>query len=173
MATATATITTALPAPLSHLAARVAPNSSELPSLKPQKPFDAALTNDIEDYVKKEQGGKDYVRCALHILNDDISRAHDIAQADDDNTTSNLCHAILHRREGDYWNSKWWYGKIRHPLIKEIYGSTSEAQSLVDAVQKLDKDGSASTPCAAGNVDTLKRKQADELAMLVQYVLTH
>ncbi|KAK0491567.1 hypothetical protein IW261DRAFT_1438353, partial [Armillaria novae-zelandiae] len=32
------------------------------------------------------------------------------AQSDDGNLTSNYLHAQLHRREGDYWNSKWWLG---------------------------------------------------------------
>lgn len=45
------------------------------------------------------------MRLAMHLCNDDIENAHDLAQAHEENMTANLCHAILHRREQDYWNS--------------------------------------------------------------------
>lgn len=96
-----------LPLSLSRLATRIATPSTELPPLQPRKPFDVALTSDIDSFAAAQKQDKPYVRAALHILNDDIPRAHDIAQADDGDATSNLCHAILHRREGDFWNSKW------------------------------------------------------------------
>lgn len=41
----------------------------------------------------------------MHLCNDDIEHAHDLAQAHEESMTANLCHAILHRREQDYWNS--------------------------------------------------------------------
>ena len=41
----------------------------------------------------------------MHLLNDDIDNAHNLAQAHEESQTANLTHAILHRREGDYWNS--------------------------------------------------------------------
>lgn len=55
---------------------------------------------------------------ALHLANDDIESCHRIAQAsegvglgavycaDKKDSTADLLHATLHRREGDYWNSK-------------------------------------------------------------------
>lgn len=42
---------------------------------------------------------------AMYLCNDDIEHAHDLAQAHEESMTANLCHAILHRREQDYWNS--------------------------------------------------------------------
>ena len=158
-----------------RLLARVASTSGELPPLQATQPFDQTLTAEIDTFAKQNSPNRPCVRAALHILNDDLERAHKIAQDDEGDMSSNLCHAILHRREGDFWNSKWWYRQIKHPLIGQVYGGTSEAQAFVDSVESIvgggGKRGGASTPCAAGNLNTLKRKQADELAQLVQYVL--
>lgn len=161
-----------LPATLEPLMARVnRKEAHELPPLRPTKPFDPSLTSQIESFAQSSKC-KPAVRAALHLLNDDIDRAHTIAQSDEGDMTSNLCHAVLHRREGDYWNSKWWYRQIQHPLISQVYGSTGEAQSFVDAVEALvtNKKG-ASTACAAGNVDKLKQRQAEELFALVRFAL--
>lgn len=161
-----------LPSNIERLIARVSSTSVELPALQPRKPFDTHLTNEIEDFSKSQ---KPCIGAALHLLNDDIERAHKIAQDDEADMSSNLCHAILHRREGDFWNSKWWYRQIDHPLIDQFYGGVSKAQSFVDDVESIvgnkSRSGGASTPCAADNLNKLKRKQADELAELVRFVL--
>lgn len=50
--------------------------------------------------------GRSLTHAALHLANDDIYACHDIAQASEGDPTADLMHATLHRREGDYWNSK-------------------------------------------------------------------
>lgn len=178
-----------LPTSLEPLLARVAPSSSELPPLRPTKIWDTSLTDDIDATHPQ------CLRAALHLLNDDIDRAHTLAQDDEGDMTSNVCHAVLHRREGDYWNSKWsvlhyprafikpedadserdrmrrWYRQIKHPLIEQSYGSTAEAQAFVDAVESAVAKRSSTTACGAQNLDRLKRKQADELNSLVRFAL--
>ncbi len=97
------------------------------PQLTPRGPFDKSLRSEI-DGLKTAPAA---VRASLHLANDDIDRAHEVAQADEGCETSNLTHAIcehpshlgvpdswaiadsvlvlyptVHRREGDYWNSK-------------------------------------------------------------------
>ena len=74
---------------------------SPLPPLCPTKPFDAALTATISSLPETS----DVTKAVLHLLNDDMSSAHDLAQAHEESTTANLTHAILHRREKDFWNS--------------------------------------------------------------------
>lgn len=162
-----------LPPCLKVLSDRVAEGSTSVPPLQATKPFDSTLTSEIDAYARRASPHKPCVRAALHLLNDDVDRAHKIAQDDEGDMSSNLCHAILHRREGDFWNAKWWYRQIQHPLIKDFYGSTTLAQAFVDAVESVvaGKKG-ASTPCAARNLDQLKRRQADELANVLAYVLS-
>merc|ERR1711939_668738 len=74
---------------------------SELPPLTPSGPYRKSLKADIASL----QGSSEVVQAALHLLNDDISAAHDLAQAHEESMTANLVHAVLHRREQDYWNS--------------------------------------------------------------------
>ncbi|PWN37770.1 uncharacterized protein FA14DRAFT_18924 [Meira miltonrushii] len=157
-----------------QLLARVASTSTQLPPLQVRKTFDNDLTPEIDSFAKQNSPDRPCVRAALHILNDDIDRAHKICQDNEGDPSTDLCHAILHRREGDFWNSKLWYRLIKHPLIDQVHGGTTGAQSFVDNVELIVAPGKRSgpnTPCAAGNLDTLKRKQADELEQLVQYVL--
>ncbi len=40
----------------------------------------------------------------------DWDAAHKIAQ-DDSDSTANWIHAVLHKIEGDTWNSKYWYAR--------------------------------------------------------------
>lgn len=73
------------------------------PRLYPSTIFDASLTPQIDALSSSDPVN---VRSALHLLNDDIAHAHDLAQGDEGDMTSDYLHAQLHRREGDYWNSK-------------------------------------------------------------------
>ncbi len=43
-------------------------------------------------------------------LNGDWHAAHNLAQKYSD-TTANWLHAVLHKIEGDEWNSKYWYAR--------------------------------------------------------------
>lgn len=53
--------------------------TEQLPPLFPKKAWNPSLTDDI-DHMKDSPPA---VRAALHLLNDDIDRAHGIAQADE------------------------------------------------------------------------------------------
>lgn len=45
-------------------------------------------------------------------LNGDWHNAHQIAQRYSDHT-ANWLHAVLHKIEGDEWNSKYWYARTQ------------------------------------------------------------
>lgn len=79
---------------LSSLPASLEPllHRAPLPPLVPSKPFDPSLRASIDGLAK--EGASPAVRASLHLLNDDIERAHDVAQADEQSMTSNVCHAI-------------------------------------------------------------------------------
>jgi hypothetical protein len=52
----------------------------------------------------------------LWLYHDFLDQAHEIAQAIETSSGS-YWHAILHRREADYWNSKYWFRRVgEHPI---------------------------------------------------------
>jgi len=101
---------------------------------------------------------------ALHLLNDDISRCHDIAQSNEGVPTFDYLHAVLHRREEDYWNSKWWFNRINHPLIKEIYSDTTP-QKYVDKVEKAVRNQDQA------GIEELERRQLEEMVKIAEYAV--
>lgn len=56
----------------------------------------------------------------LWLWHDFLDESHTISQ-NLSTPTGSLWHAIMHRREGDFWNSKYWYARCRHhPALAEI-----------------------------------------------------
>ncbi|CAO1636538.1 unnamed protein product [Sympodiomycopsis kandeliae] len=155
-----------LPTSLSSLFAREA---STIP-LVPSKPFSSETKSTIET-LSTQNKWDDALTSSLHLLNDDVSKAHDIVTDREDDEACCLVHAILHRREGDYWNSKYWYSRISHPFVNDFYGSRQAAKSFVDEVESVakgTKKGTASSACGASNLlNGIKSKQEEELKSLV------
>jgi|SRR3954470_22292894 hypothetical protein len=57
---------------------------------------------------------------ALWLWHDALDRSHTISQSIETETGS-FWHAILHRREGDFFNAKYWYARCRtHPALAQI-----------------------------------------------------
>lgn len=70
-------------------------------------------------------------RAALHILNDDLGNAHRIVQ-DVEDADGYLLHAILHRREGDWENARYWFARTGdHPAYERVYRAALGAWSGV------------------------------------------
>lgn len=62
--------------------------------------------------------------CLWH---DRFEAAHEIVQELED-ADGNLIHAILHRREPDYWNSKYWWRRVgAHPIFPGLAAEVEEA----------------------------------------------
>ena len=58
-------------------------------------------------------------------LDGDWHAAHNIAQKYND-TTANWIHAVLHKIEGDAWNSKYWYAKTAGKKYEDFNDATDE-----------------------------------------------
>ncbi len=71
----------------------------------------------------------------LWVYADDLEAAHQIVQ-NDSTDESSWWHAIVHRREGDYGNSLYWYRQAaRHPLIDSL---PVPPESIVRLAQQQD-----------------------------------
>ncbi|MGJ3244165.1 MAG: hypothetical protein ACFE0O_14570 [Opitutales bacterium] len=85
-----------------------------------------------------------------------LDTSHEISQRIDSDPTGSFWHAIMHRREGDFGNSKYWFSRAGdHPACADI---TREVMKLPDhdgfprAKQALAGDGWD----AAGFVDAVQ-----------------
>lgn len=64
--------------------------------------------------------------CLLH---DYLDKSHKICQSVF-TLEGSYWHGILHRREGDYYNSKYWFGQVgKHPVFKPLQQTAVEAAS--------------------------------------------
>jgi hypothetical protein len=96
----------------------------EAPPLVPVRVHDPALTARIEAIAQPA------VRAVLHLMNDDIARAHAIAQAADGDPTLDYVHAIVHRRDGDWDNSKYWLSRAgAHSVLRAVHGPERAASA--------------------------------------------
>ncbi|MEN9733061.1 MAG: hypothetical protein RLZ45_1056 [Verrucomicrobiota bacterium] len=60
------------------------------------------------------------LRAATLLYHDHHDAAHDIVQ-DLQDTEAAMIHAILHRREPDYWNAKYWFRRFdAHPVYRSL-----------------------------------------------------
>jgi hypothetical protein len=63
-------------------------------------------------------------------LDGDWEQSHNIAQ-DYSDSTANWIHAVLHKIEGDVWNSKYWYART----AGKSYEDFSDANAELIAIQ--------------------------------------
>lgn len=103
---------------------------ADLPPLFPTKAFDPQLSRLIldSDFVVAGHDAEyeKAMHCGLLLLNDDLEAAHPIAQ-ELKNATGSFWHAIIHRREGDFANSNyWWRMTGNHPAFPAIHQAALE-----------------------------------------------
>ena len=93
----------------------------------------------------------------LWLYVDDLDRSHRISQ-NLDTPTGSFWHAIMHRREGDFSNSRYWFRRVgTHPAFARIYlgggpgsSGTDEARydpmRFIDRVERAVREGDAEHP---------------------------
>jgi len=64
-------------------------------------------------------------------LDGEWDKSHKIAQ-DYSDSSANWLHAVLHKIEGDVWNSKYWYARTHG----KIYEDFSDARDELIAIQQ-------------------------------------
>jgi hypothetical protein len=75
---------------------------------------------------------------ALWLYVDELDRSHVVSQGIDD-TTGSFWHGIMHRREGDFSNSHYWFRKVgTHPAMAQISGY--DPHQLIDDVEAAGAD---------------------------------
>ncbi|MEK3883616.1 hypothetical protein [Paenibacillus sp. PL2-23] len=84
----------------------------------------------------------------LHLRNDSLDRSHAFAQEIEHDATGAYWHGIMHRMEGDFYNSKYWFRQAgHHPAMKLTQTRVAEwlggaaAQQAMSAVTDPDVRG--------------------------------
>jgi len=107
-----------------------APRASRLPL--------AALNRELDRFIQEtnlSSALQPCVRSAALLWHDYLDESHTIAQ-NIDNANGSFLHAVMHRREPDYNNAKYWFHRLgRHRSYLQIAGG---AKRLLDAEGKME-----------------------------------
>ncbi|MEF3301555.1 hypothetical protein [Paenibacillus sp. GYB003] len=118
-----------------------------LQSLKPaavwNAELDAAIAAQADEWVGRLAVGSKSDALSfiagLHAWNDSLDASHDISQ-NVETETGSYWHGIMHRMEGDYWNSKYWMKRVgRHPIFPELHRAAAELLSGPSGLAALDE----------------------------------
>ena len=169
-----------------------------LPTLVPQKAWSAELTDALAsksvdelfhgESVKNTTFG-DAIKSGLLLWNDALDESHNISQGLA-NQTGSYWHGLMHRREPDYSNAKYWFGRVgTHPIFPQLreralailnetpdpsdalaqMAQTIEAEAQWDAYQFIDWCQAAESDAAADVTRFLQQVQAEEIKLLLAY----
>ena len=103
-------------------------NTPSPPSLGPERQVDALplseLENDLESAVSQSSvsgGSADLVRSAALLWHDHLDASHTLSQ-DIRSSDGSFLHGIMHRREPDYPNAKYWFNRAGvHDAFPDIF----------------------------------------------------
>ncbi len=128
-----------------------------LPPLVPSGVFDNSLTDEIEAAAVPA-----ILKAGLHILNDDLATAHGLVQRLEGDPLADYWHAIIHRREGDYGNSCYWFSHVTgEPILAEVYGPDPNApNTFVERCRAAGREPQAE----------LQQFQREEIAQLLAFI---
>ena len=60
----------------------------------------------------------------------DWDRAHKTVQQDEDDPQACWIHAVLHKIEGDAWNSRYWYARTPHAGFEDYADPQAELREI-------------------------------------------
>ena len=169
-----------------------------LPALAPKRPWDISLVTMLkaaspaailtpQAVVNPESAAA--VKSGLLLWADGLVASHEVAQEHEDHDTCSYWHAIMHRREPDFSNSKYWYqrtsghpihARLRNGALQVLRASARadvvtymtdvdaddnwEAERFVDSCERAAKPGAD-----AEFVRCLEQIQVLEIALLLEH----
>ena len=85
--------------------------------------------------LSKDALSKQALKIAVQAaLNGDWDKSHNIAQDYSDNS-ANWIHAVLHKIEGDVWNSKYWYARTNGKMYEDFSDANEELKAIQDSLK--------------------------------------
>jgi hypothetical protein len=96
----------------------------------------------------------------LWLLAGELDRSHSVSQILE-TAEGSYWHGIMHRREGDFWNAKYWFRRVgRHPVLEQLasfLGATENAQQFVSITPLPMRELSSPTKVTQVLVDSCER----------------
>lgn len=133
---------------------------ADLESLSVGKAF--ALAQVVDD---------DMARCCLAgvwLLHDFLDESHTICQ-DIATPTGSFWHGIMHRREGDFSNAKYWFRRVgSHPVLGELANQLESAGGVWDPFRFVDTC-QAALRNGGPEAESCRRTQQLEWELLFDY----
>ena len=169
-----------------------------LPPLVPEKEWNSELTKQIQatpvtdlfnGQALKDSSLANAVKSGLLLWNDALDDSHDVSQSIRSKTGS-YWHGIMHRREPDYSNSKYWFARVgNHPVFPTLrvrildtlkagsnqpaqlarYAGAIEQNDNWDAAQFIDWCQDAERLSDSEVVEFLRMVQVEEIKLLLEY----
>lgn len=163
-------------------------SEGELPPLVPREPRSEEVKKRLDSLTEEDLFGDAPVTNApfaaavlsgLYLWNDCLEKSHTISQSIK-NSTGSYWHGIMHRREPDYSNAKYWFRNVgRHEIFPKLKTDTSELMEkgpmvflaggadwdpflFVDLCQKAERGETDIAP-------TLQQVQMREIQLLLDY----
>ena len=144
------------------------PIDAAMPELTPTRPLDADILAAAERLI--ETIDSPLLRAGLWLYVDELDRSHQISQGVHTKEGS-LWHAIMHRREGDFWNSKYWLRQAGDVSI--LTAATGDPFEFVDRVERAPSRPSVSNVADAerseDSVEALVKLQRREWLALFEH----
>ena len=142
-------------------------DTPEPPELGPGPRKQVVSEKTLNDQLKVIDASE-FLRAAVLVWHDHLDSAHKIVQ-DIETPDGSYIHAIIHRREPDYSNSKYWFRRVgNHPCFAELSCQVKEPEFakgwdpflFVDLCQRRDPK----------REQRLREIQALELQTLIEYL---
>ena len=140
---------------------------------KAHQMLDGVAPDQLVTAPVKSKDQADAMLAGLWLWHDALDECHRIVQ-DIASPTGSFWHAIMHRREGDFSNSKYWYRRCANHHVMRMMGSVASSLAGEHVSDRLIAGAVASGWDAAGFVDlvsAIHNKPADprhEIAIRLQ-----
>jgi hypothetical protein len=114
---------------------------------------------------------RDLAACCLAgmwLVHDFLEESHSISQ-DADTPSGSFWHGVMHRREGDYSNAKYWFRRVGpHPVLDELSIQAPELSGGFDPFTFVDRCQAASRS-GGTDADACRRLQQLEWELLFDF----
>lgn len=111
--------------------------------------IDRTTANEL--FVGQEVVDSTMAKCCLSglwLLANCLEESHTISQ-EISNSTGSYWHGIMHRREPDYGNAKYWFRRVgKHPIFPDLASCAQEFRNSNPIVAQLSADGKEWDPFA-------------------------